>query len=201
MKAILIILMLFLSISSSFGQVNRYTQTPPPAQYNPMNFDELKFAPTNKKQAADQNFEILQKIAYGLAEYVEMRGADDQLIEELAPYGEKMQKLAVSDLSTSRNDLIKLDQELKKIIKNYELRLSSNTGDTYFVDLSGLFKVKSGALVVSNPVKTTTDEDAEPQGFAKSGEIKVIRKTNENFYEVEFKGKKGYLSKEFLKIN
>lgn len=41
MKALLIISMLFLSISSSFGQVNRYTQTPAPATYTPMSFDEM----------------------------------------------------------------------------------------------------------------------------------------------------------------
>ncbi|MBA4302197.1 MAG: hypothetical protein C0433_19150 [Cyclobacterium sp.] len=192
----------FLSISfTGFCQVNRYTAPPPVAQYNPMTFEDLKFAPSNKKQAADQNFQILQKIAYGLAEYIEKRGADDQLIEQLAPYGEIIENLAVSDLSNKRNDLVKLDQDLKKVIKNYEQRQASGFSDLYFEDLSGLFKVKQGALVVSKPIRTTTAEDAEPQGFAKSGEIKVVRKANENFYEIEFNGKKGYLSKEFLKIN
>lgn len=184
----------------SYSQVNRYTTPPPVAQYSPMNLDELKFAPTNKKQAADQNFEILQEIAYGMAEYVEQRGSDEKLIEELTPYARKIEQLAVSDLSNKRSELINLNEDLKKIFRNYEQRQSTSV-DTYFVDISGLFKIKNGALVVSKPIKTTVAEDAEPLGFAKTGEIKVIRKANDNYFEVDYKGEKGYILRDLVKIN
>lgn len=166
-----------------------------------MTFEELKFAPSNKKQAASQNFQILQKIAYGLAEYVEKRGTDEKLIEDLAPYALQIEKLANSDLSNKRNELVKLDQDLRKVIKDFEIRLKSNQNDQYFEELSGLFRIKSGALILSKPIITSVENDASPVGFAKSGEIKVIRKANEDFFEVDFKGKKGYISREFIKMN
>lgn len=204
------ILIIFISTISfkAFCQENRYSAPPPVAQYNPMTFEELQYAPTRKKKADEENFNILEKMILDFAKYVELRGTDDIFLKKIIPIIEKAESLMKKDMSDKRNDLILIDKGLKEAISQYELRISKPENDPFFPDNSGLFLVRKGVFIFSEPNSLTEGTGAWNSEYGSSvlgtvnrGEVKILEKVNQYFYKVDFKGNTGYLSTDHVKLN
>lgn len=187
MKNLIPIVILYVaSTSISLAQVNRYTQPPPTAKYNPMTMEELRYTPELKSAKANENFKKLELLFSELQSFVEINGYDGLLEKELTNWSNSFDKVMKKDITTIDADIIKYNTLLKKHFRDYEIRLKNGSLSTGEKLKKEFYETRKGFSVLKSPSLDSTV-------LGTSGTMVFVEERVGEFYKIKFKGQIGYI--------
>jgi hypothetical protein len=191
---------------SCLSQVNRYTAPPNVAQYNPMTFDELLFAPKVKSQKSDENFQKLKSLHTKILAYIEVNKDDfDEIFNnEMVSLATKFDEIVKGDLSSKEYEIQKLEFGFEKIKRDFEKRpknlnqIESSRSSPLIsknnVESNSPTKVELGVPVYSMPKLKRDYPESVILGYTKRYNYVLLEKFNEEFYKIRLNGELGYIS-------
>jgi hypothetical protein len=192
MKKFMLTFLLGLSfIIVSKAQVNRYTQPPPFATYEPMTFDELLYAPSVKNAKANENLKKVERIVREIDTYVEINGFDDKLKKDLEILAKKYDKIFAGDLSQKDQDIYRFETTIKKYFRDYEIRLKNEVTSSNEIKLPKFLETKKGFSIFEKP-------SFESSIVGTSGVTVFVIEQSGKFYKIKFNGKESYVIAEAL---
>lgn len=212
MRLLILTCFLFAFSSKGFSQVvNRYTQPTPPAQYSPMTFDELLFAPKVKSKKYEQNLQRLKLIYSKALGYTEIYidDFDEQFKNDMLIFASEFDQIVKGDLSTKDSEIQKLEYQFQRMSKNFEARRLLSPKDlkssdrTYAaneeIPINNYLFFQNGTSVYNSDEMMGNSPSGEVLGQLNGTRVFVLTKSSSVFYKIKIGNKIGFIQTKFEK--